>query len=96
VPSASAAPSIAWSAAAAALRIGDYAAAERAFDELAGSGDPRTRDEARLARAQVWIAEHRGDKARAELESLAASGATLLVRQRAADALRAMDSAKGP
>jgi hypothetical protein len=90
-PSASAATTHGgWAAAAEALRAGDYALADRAFGELAASGDPRTRDEARLARAQVWIAQRRNADARRELEQLAASGATTLVRARASDMLRSM------
>jgi hypothetical protein len=78
----------AWAAAADAMRAGDYAGAERAFGALARSDDPRTRDEARLARAQVLVAQGRAGEARAELEGLASSGATPLVRARAAEALR--------
>ena len=91
VPEASAggaSPRSGWVEAAAAMREGDYPRAERAFDVLARSNAPRTRDEARLARAQVWIAEGRSDEARAELEALARSGATALVRERASDSLR--------
>jgi hypothetical protein len=81
-------PAEAWATAATAMRAGDYAAAERAFGELARSNDPRTRDEARLARAQVLMAEGRTGQARAELSDLAASGATSLVRSRAAEGLQ--------
>jgi hypothetical protein len=77
-----------WAEAARALRADDHGAAERTFDVLARSYDPRTRDEARLARAQVWVAEGRSREARAELESLAATGATTLVRDRATALLR--------
>jgi hypothetical protein len=79
-----------WTAAAEAMRAHDYGRAELAFDALARSPQPRTRDEARLARAQVWLAEGRTSEARPELVSLAETGATWLVRQRAADALRAL------
>jgi hypothetical protein len=72
------------------MRTGDYSAAERAFDELTRSPDPKTRDEARLARAQLWTATGRGAQARAELIALASAGATQLVRDRAVDALRAL------
>jgi hypothetical protein len=81
-----------WAAAAEALRAGDYASADRAFGDLAASGDPRTRDEARLARAEVWIAQGRTGDARHALEQLASSGATSLVRTRATDMLRSMRS----
>jgi hypothetical protein len=80
----------AWTAAASALRVGDYARAEHAFDDLARAPDAPTRDAARLARAQVWIAEGRESEARPELEELERAGATALVRQRAADALDAL------
>lgn len=91
-PRIASAPSARWSAAADAMRAGDYASAERAFDDLARSPDARTRDEARLARAQVLVAGGRPDEARAELESLARAGATPLVRDRAAEALRALSA----
>jgi hypothetical protein len=76
-----------WIAAAEALRRGDAAGAEHAFDELSTSPDPVTRDEARLARAQILIAQGRFAAVRAELADLAATGATPLVRRRAAEAL---------
>jgi len=77
------------------MRAGDYATAERAFDQLASSPDPQPRDEARLARAQVWLAEGRASEARPELAALAASGATLLVRQRAEAELRRITDSTG-
>ena len=79
-----------WEMAARAMRTGDYAGAEGAFAELARSADPRTRDQARLARAQLFIAQGRRSEARPELESLAVTGATALVRAHAADALVAI------
>lgn len=79
-----------WIDAAAALRAGDYARAEQMFGEIARSADTRTRDEARLARAQVWLAQGRRSEAEPELEDLAGSGATPLVRQRAAQAIDAL------
>jgi hypothetical protein len=81
-------PTMLWAAAAAALRAGDYAAAERAFDELARTGDPRARDESRLARAQIWLAQGQAARATPELTALAESGATSFVRARAREALR--------
>ena len=69
------------------MRDGAWNRAEHAFDDLARSDDARTRDDARLARAQLWIAQGRTEGARAELQALAAAGATPLVRKRAADAL---------
>jgi hypothetical protein len=87
-----------WAEAAQALRRGDHAAAERAFDELARSDNLHTRDAARLARAQLWIAQARWSDARPELESLAAAGATALVRDKATALLSsaAMGSAPEP
>ena len=79
-----------WNEAAEAMRSGNYPRAERAFDELVRTGNERTRDEARLARAQVWIAQGRTTEARPELVGLAATGATPLVRKQAAEALRSM------
>jgi outer membrane PBP1 activator LpoA protein len=70
-----------------AMRAGDEVRAERALDTLAEALDPRTRDAARLARAQLWLAEGREREARAQLTSLASAGATAFIRQRARDAL---------
>jgi hypothetical protein len=89
-PSASAAS--AWIAAAAAMREGDFDAAERAFDALSRTSDLRTREDARLARAQIWLARRDEARARPELEDLASSGSTPVVRRRAADALRSLES----
>jgi hypothetical protein len=89
VPAAASSPVMpTWTAAAAAMRAGDYARAEEAFTALAATSDAHTRDAARLARAQLWLSEGRVAGARAELESLIATGATALIRQSAADALR--------
>jgi hypothetical protein len=77
----------AWARAAAALREDDFDAADRAFDELGHTSEPATRDAARLARAQLWISRGRGAAVRPVLEQLAQSGATPLVRQRAAEFL---------
>jgi hypothetical protein len=77
----------AWARAAAALREDDFDAADRAFDELGRDADPATRDAARLARAQLWISRGREAAVRPVLEQLAQSGATALVRQRAAEFL---------
>jgi len=77
----------AWARAAAALREDDFDAADRAFAELGGSSDAATRDAARLARAQLWISRGREAAVRPVLEQLAQSGATALVRQRAAEFL---------
>jgi hypothetical protein len=77
----------AWQRAVEALRRDDFTAADQAFDELRRSPDGATRDAARLARAQLWIAHGWGTAVRPVLEDLAASGATALVRQRAAEFL---------
>jgi hypothetical protein len=77
----------AWARAAVALREDDFGGADRAFEELCRSPDPATRDAARLARAQLWISHGREAAVRPILEQLAQSGATPLIRQRAAEAL---------
>jgi len=76
-----------WAAAAGALRAGDVAAAENALDRLAMASDARTRDAARLARAQLWLSQGRAARAREELDDLAATGATPTIRARARDGL---------
>jgi hypothetical protein len=80
-------PESAWIAAASAMREGDYARAERAFEALTASSDENTRDSARLARAQIWIAQRRSSDAQRELEDLAQTGATPFIRDRATEAL---------
>jgi hypothetical protein len=72
------------------MRINDYAGAERAFNQLAASPDAHTRDAARLARAQLWIALGRASDARAELERLRISGATATLREQAAEAFQSL------
>jgi hypothetical protein len=72
------------------LRAHDYARAERSFGALVHADSPRVRDEARLARAQVWLAQGRTAEARPELEALATQGATTLTRQRASETLKTM------
>lgn len=88
-PTATALPATkrAWERAAEALRRDDFADADQAFDQLGHDPDPATRDAARLARAQLWIAHGRADQVRPVLEDLAKSGATALVRQRAEEFL---------
>ena len=76
-----------WEPVAAALRAGDTSAAESALNRLAALNDARTRDAARLARAQLWLSRGRATPARDELQDLAATGATLTIRARARDAL---------
>ncbi len=77
----------AWARAAEALRKDDFDGADRAFNELCGAPDAATRDAARLARAQLWIAHGRGAAVRPVLQNLATTGATALVRERAAEFL---------
>jgi len=77
----------AWERAAAALREDDFEGADRAFDELAHSGNPATRDAARLARVQLWMSRGREREVRSVLEQLAQTGATPLVRRRATELL---------
>jgi hypothetical protein len=77
----------AWVRAADAQRRDDFAGADGAYSELCESTDPGTRDAARLARAQLWIAHGRGDKVRPVLTDLAARGTTQLVRQTASECL---------
>jgi hypothetical protein len=77
----------AWARAADALRRDDFDTADSAFADLGRSTDAATRDAARLARAQLWMAHGRGAAVRPVLVELAARGATALVRQRAAEFL---------
>jgi hypothetical protein len=79
-----------WELASAAMREGDYRRAERAFDDLALSSDATTRDAARLARAQIWLAEGRFAEAHPELDLLSTSGSTPYIRQRASEARKAI------
>ncbi len=87
VPKASAHAQIAWERAAEAMRRDDFGGADAAFGELCRAPDAATRDKARLARAQLWIAHGRGAQVQAVLTDLAANGSTPLVRQRAAEFL---------
>ena len=76
-----------WEAAATALRANDRDRAEHALDALAETTDLRTRDAARLARAQLWLSQGKVDRARADLQDLAATGVTSIIQQGARDAL---------
>jgi hypothetical protein len=73
----------AWAIAAEAMRSGKIREADRAFADLSLSADPRERDAAKLARAELWMANGHAAEARPLLAELAASGATSLVRKRA-------------
>jgi hypothetical protein len=86
-PSAAPEPSAGWERAAQALKARDVPRAENALGELAQSQDAATRDAALLARAQLWISQGRSAEARPVLETLAKTGATPLVRRRAAELL---------
>lgn len=77
----------AWQRAAEALRQGDDRQATAALQELTSSSDPYTRDSAALAKAQLDVARGRWDRARPVLERLAGTGATPLLRRRAAEVL---------
>jgi hypothetical protein len=73
----------AWSKAAAALKLGDQAAAQEALRELARSEDAETRSAALLTRAELDLVNGEEARARAVLSALAERGATPFVRQRA-------------
>jgi hypothetical protein len=81
VPTAAAASG--WATAAEAMRSGKVQEADRAFADLSFSADPRERDAAKLARAELWMANGHAAEARPILAELAATGATPLVRKRA-------------
>jgi hypothetical protein len=74
-----------WVEAASAMRAGDYPRAERALEALIGDADAVTRDAARLARAQIWLAQDRAAEAVNELDALSKTGATPYVRSRAGE-----------
>ena len=91
-PAAAAAPreeltAASWQAVAAALRANNHGQAEHALNALAEATDLRTRDAARLARAQLWLSQGKVDRARADLQDLAATGVTSIIRQSAREAL---------
>jgi hypothetical protein len=73
----------AWARAAEAMRNGDVAGADQALADLDRSPDASSRDAARLARAELWLANGHALEARPVLAELAQSGATPLVRKRA-------------
>jgi hypothetical protein len=82
-PPAAATATEAWSKAAAALKLGDHAAAQEALRELARSDDAETRAAALLTRAELDLVNGEEERARAVLSALAERGATPFVRQRA-------------
>ncbi len=73
-----------WNAVATALREDDPARAREVLDELTKRQDPATRDAAALARAQLDWSQGEHERARRELERLAAAGATKEIRAQAA------------
>jgi len=83
-----------WKDAADALKAGNSPRAERAFQELSGSGDTRTRDSARLALCELWLEQGQESRARVELLRLSQQGATPLVRRRASELLGRVPASK--
>jgi hypothetical protein len=81
-----------WVRVAEALSERDWTAADRALNELSANGDPATRDAADLARAELLIARGEAGSLRPLVERLARSGATGLVRTRAAALLERLPS----
>lgn len=77
----------AWTRVAAALRDGDRNQAELELGRLAAGQDAHAADAARLARAQLWLVRGERERAVPELLALSRSGASPLIRQRAAEAL---------
>ncbi|HEX4340504.1 MAG TPA: hypothetical protein VH062_31565 [Polyangiaceae bacterium] len=73
-----------WARVAEALSNKDYARAEQSLGELTVSTDPTTRDAAELARAELRIARGQGGSLRPDVERLSQTGATALIRRRAA------------
>jgi hypothetical protein len=73
-----------WLEAATAMRDHDAPRAEVALRALESSEDPITRDAASLALAELWIKGGQVTRARPLLVRLSASGATPLIRRRAA------------
>lgn len=78
----------AWERAAAALRLKDKQAADRALADLNQSDDVAERHAAALARAQLWVSNGEAERARPVLQSLSRNGATQLIRQRASELLK--------
>jgi hypothetical protein len=77
-----------WREAAAALRDGDYKAADRALSELSRSSDEVERDTAQLSLAQLWLTQGKSEQAQTVLQRLAQSGSSDYVRRRAAELLK--------
>lgn len=80
--------SAAWARAAAALRQGDTAAAQRALDDVMALGDASERDAAALLQSQLWVQSGRSEQAAPRLRELAESGATPSIRRQASELLR--------
>lgn len=77
-----------WTPVAQAMREDDPVRVNTALELLRQTGNAETRDAARLARAQLEIANGNSELVRVELHELAETGATPMVRRRAKDMLR--------
>jgi hypothetical protein len=98
-PSPSAAPSDAdarWARVTESMRKGDWEAAKLALAPLSASGDPETKDSARLLRIRIELVTSESQtlepKWEAELSELARSGSTSSIR---ASARRMLESSSG-
>lgn len=81
-----------WARVAQALSEKDWSGADRALNDLSSNGDPTTRDAADLTRAELSIARGEAGRLRPLVERLARSGATGLIRKRAAALLDRLPS----
>jgi hypothetical protein len=84
----------AWARAAQALRTNNEVEALSALDELGQSVDRTTRDAALLAKAQLHTRGGRAEQAAPVLRRLSESGATPLIRRRAAEVLNGLYAPK--
>jgi hypothetical protein len=73
-----------WREAAQALEQQDYRVADRALADLEKDSNQSTSDAAKLARAQLWIAQNRSELAKPLLQRLATESSSQVVRRRAA------------
>jgi hypothetical protein len=76
-----------WQRAARGLRDKDFVTADAALEELARHGSVGERESARLAQAQLLIAQGRGEDAKVVLRELRASAQSLGVREKASELL---------
>jgi hypothetical protein len=86
-PPAASVQSRAWQRAARAFRVSDVAGAERALLDIESRAPSNEAEAARLARAQLLLANGRGPEAGALLRSLSERALTASVRQRAGELL---------